>query len=74
VSQHGPWFRSEDAGCVLAFAERCGFVREPTLPGDYDEFLVIDALEALTWLHERELLSLVRAVCSEADQAQARAS
>lgn len=59
MTVHGPWFSSADASWVLALAGQWGFVREPTLPGDYDEFLVVDALEALTWLHERGLLQPV---------------
>ena len=38
-----------DAERVLDIAQEYGFVREPTI-GSYEEFDLVDALEALQWL------------------------
>ena len=62
---HGPWFTSADAWSVIAFAEVAGFVREPSLTAKvYEEHLIADALEALTWVHERGLLETYEAVAA----------
>jgi hypothetical protein len=49
-----PRFAPGDAEQVLDIAQEYGFVREPTI-GAYEEFDVVDAIEALQWLSDRGL-------------------
>lgn len=38
---------------VIAYAERFGFVREPSMPSAYEEYLLDDADEAAEWIADR---------------------
>jgi hypothetical protein len=49
-----PRFVAGDAERVLDIAQEYGFLREPTI-GEYVEFDLVDAVEALQWLRERGL-------------------
>jgi hypothetical protein len=57
MSAGGRWsprFVPGHAEQVLDIAQEYGFAREPTI-GSYEEFDVVDAIEALQWLSERGL-------------------
>ena len=63
-----PRFAPGHAEQRLDIAQEYGFVREPTI-GSYEEFDVVDAIEALQWLSDRGLFDESGVLLRESDDA-----